>query len=199
MFVSSVRSERLSSCSLSATDYLILSVSCLELLSLKLSQPLDLSFVFCLCSLPVCPYLVLFLFSLVNCLIISQSPSLYPPVSPSLSALYLFLSFELLLPCVCWTSPSRVLLNILFLLIRLRVTLECAQHRIHYTSTALHPLENMYACFDVRWWWSWKNSFVFLDWFWFNSSSEENIFSDWVSEVETPVQRWNKKPKPHSG
>ncbi len=34
-------------------------------------NPLDSSFVFCLCSLPVCPYLVLFWFSLVHCLIIN--------------------------------------------------------------------------------------------------------------------------------
>ncbi len=34
-------------------------------------NPLDSCFVICLCSLPVCPYLVLFLFSLAHCLIIS--------------------------------------------------------------------------------------------------------------------------------
>ncbi len=45
-------------------------------------NPLDSCFVFCLCSLPVCPYLVLFLFSVVHCLIISESPSLCPTVSP---------------------------------------------------------------------------------------------------------------------
>ncbi len=46
-------------------------------------NPLDSCFAFCLCSLPVCPYLVLFLFSVVHCLIISESPSLCPPVGPS--------------------------------------------------------------------------------------------------------------------